>query len=288
MQMGDTQASLPDATAVRVALWRAIHALDDSAPHVIEDKIGLRLIAPDPDWRERPDMDPDATKPFRASILARARFIEDHVEEQANRGIRQYLIFGAGLDTFAQRRPELASRMNVFEMDRPELQAWKRQRLVELGYGIPEWLRLVPLNFETSANWLLRLEAAGFGLKEPAVVASTGVSMYLTKDANAATMSWCAQLAPGSTFLMTFLQPIENIDPELRSEVKTAEEGARNSGTPFISFYRPDEIMSLARKAGFSHVTHIPAAMLAHLYFEGRDDGLRPPDKGEEIIIART
>lgn len=284
--MGNSQASLPDPTAVRVALWRAIHALDDSAPHVIEDKIGLRLISPDPDWRERPDMDPDATKPFRASILARARFIEDYVEEQANRGIRQYLIFGAGLDTFAQRRPELASRMNVFEIDRPDVQAWKRQRLVELGYGIPEWLRLVPLNFESNDNWLLRLEAAGFELKKPAVVASTGVSMYLTNDANTATMNWCAQLAHGSTLLMSFLQPIDSVDPRVRSEVDTAQKGARNSGTPFISFYRPDEIMSLAREAGFSHVTHVPAAMLAHLYFEGRPDGLRPPDKGEEILIA--
>lgn len=285
--MGNTHAPLPDQTAVRVALWRAIHALDDSAPHVIEDKIGLRLISPDPDWRARPDMDPDATKPFRASILARARFIEDYVEEQANRGIRQYLIFGAGLDTFAQRRPELASRMNVFEIDRPDLQGWKRQRLVELGYGIPEWLRLVPLNFESNQNWLLRLEAAGFELKQPAVVASTGVSMYLTKDANSATMSWCAQLATGSTLLMSFLQPFENVGPELRPEINAAEEGARSSGTPFLSFYRPDEIMSLAREAGFSQVTHVAAAMLAHLYFEGRDDGLRPPDKGEEIMIAR-
>ena len=112
--------------------------------------------------------------------------------------------------------------------------------------------------------------------------------MYLTKDANAATMSWCAQLAPGSTLLMTFLQPIENVDLKLQSEVKAAEEGARNSGTPFLSFYSPDEIMSIVREAGFSHVTHVSAATLAHLYFEGRDDGLRPPDKGEEIIIART
>ena len=178
--------------------------------------------------------------------------------------------------------------MNVFEIDRPDFQGWRRQRLVELGYGIPEWLRLVPLNFESNQNWLLRLEAAGFELKQPAVVASTGVSMYLTKDANAATMSWCAQLAPGSTLLMTFLQPIENVDLKLQSEVKAAEEGARNSGTPFLSFYSPDEIMSIAREAGFSHVTHVSAATLAHLYFEGRDDGLRPPDKGEEIIIART
>src|SRR5690348_16318021 len=115
--MADTQSAMPDNTAVRVALWRAIHVLDDPSHHVIEDKIGLRLAAPDPDWRGRPDMDPDATRFFRASILARAVFIEDFVEEQVARGVAQYLILGAGLDTFAQRRPEIASKMHVFEID---------------------------------------------------------------------------------------------------------------------------------------------------------------------------
>jgi O-methyltransferase involved in polyketide biosynthesis len=105
---------------------------------VIEDEVGLRLVSPDEGWRRRPDMDPDATRFFRASIVARARFIEDMVVQQAGRGVRQYLILGAGLDTFVQRRPEIASRMLVFEVDQPGHQAWKRQRLIELGCGIPE------------------------------------------------------------------------------------------------------------------------------------------------------
>src|SRR5512138_3177430 len=104
----------PDRTAVRVALWRALHVQDDPPPHIFEDEVGLKLAAPDDGWRNRPDMSP-FTKPFRASILARARFIEDLVTEQAAAGVRQYVILGAGLDTFAQRRSELASKMLVFE-----------------------------------------------------------------------------------------------------------------------------------------------------------------------------
>ncbi len=149
---GERTAAL-DSTAVRVALWRAMHVQVDPPPHVLEDEIGLRLAAPDDGWRRRPDMDPHTTSRARASIVARARFIEDLVVEQAGHGVSQYVILGAGLDTFAQRRPEIASRMRVFEVDRPGPQARKRQRLIELGFGIPEWLRLVPVDFEAGWSW---------------------------------------------------------------------------------------------------------------------------------------
>ncbi len=113
----------PESTAMRVALWRALHAQIDPPPHVLEDEVGLRLVAPDEGWRDRPDMDPNFTKPFRASIVARARFIEDLVLEHATRGVGQYVILGAGLDTFSQRRQELSSRLKVFEVDQPGPQA---------------------------------------------------------------------------------------------------------------------------------------------------------------------
>ena len=101
--MHEKQMAAPDNTAVRVALWRALHVEVDSPPHVLEDKVGLKLAAPDDGWRNRPDMSP-FTRPFRASIVARARFIEDLVAEQVAHGVGQYVILGAGLDTFAQRR----------------------------------------------------------------------------------------------------------------------------------------------------------------------------------------
>jgi methyltransferase (TIGR00027 family) len=175
-----------------------MHVQVDPPPHVIEDEIGLQLAAPDADWRRRPDMDEQATARIRASIVARARFIEDLVTSEANHGVSQYVLLGAGLDTFAQRRPEIAAALTVFEVEQPEPQAWKRQRLIELGYGVPEWLRLVPVDFETD-SWPDRLLANGFDATKPAVFASTGVSMYLTRAANEATLRQIASLAPGST-----------------------------------------------------------------------------------------
>lgn len=274
----------PDSTAVRVALWRALHAQVDPPPHVLEDEIGLRLVAPDDGWRRRPDMNPDATRRFRASIVARARFIEDLIEEQAAHGVSQYVILGAGLDTFAQRRPEVASRLLVFEVDQPGTQAWKRQRLVELGFGVPDWLRLVPVDFEAGDAWWQRLGIAGFDASRPAVVASTGVSMYLTRDAIAATLRQVATLAAGTTLVMTFILPLELVEPEERPGLEAAERGARASGTPFVSFFAPSEMLALGRGAGFREVRHVSGALLAQRYFAGRTDGLRPGS--EELLVA--
>jgi methyltransferase (TIGR00027 family) len=264
-----------------------MHVQVDPPPHVLEDEIGLQLAAPDDGWRSRPDMSP-FTRPFRASIVARSRFIEDLVAEQAARGVGQYVILGAGLDTFVQRRPELASRLLVFEVDRPGPQAWKRQRLVELAFGIPPFLKLVPVDFEAGDKWWERLTEAGFDGSRPAVVASTGVSMYLTKDAITATLGRVASLAPGSTLAVSFLLPIELADPDVRPGIERAAEGARADGTPFISFFTPTKMLALAREAGFRDVQHVSAAALVQRYFAGRTDGLRPPNNSEELLVART
>lgn len=286
--MHDKKAATPDSTAVRVALWRALHMEVDPPPHVFEDTVGLRLASPDEGWRQRPDMNPQFTSPFRASIVGRARFIEDLVAERTAHHVGQYVILGAGLDTFAQRRPDIASRLRVFEVDQPGPQAWKRQRLIDLGYGIPEWLRLVPVNFEAGNSWWERLAEAGFNAGQPAIVASTGVSMYLTKDAVAATLRQVAALAPGSTFAMTFLLPLELADPEVCPGLELAEKGARASGTPFLSFFTPSEMLSLAHEAGFREAQHVSAAALTQRYFSDRTDGFRPPNNAEELLIANT
>lgn len=285
--MTDEHAAGSDSTAVRVASWRAMHVQIDPPPYVLDDEIGLRLVAPEDSWRRRPDMDPDATRLFRASIVARARFVEDLVVEQAGRGVGQYVILGAGLDSFAQRRPEIASRLKVFEVDRPGTQAWKRQRLIALGFGVPEWLRLVPVDFEAGGSWRERLAASGFDGSRPAIVASTGVSLYLTKDAIAATLRRIAVLAPGSTLAMTFILPLDLAEPEERAAGEAAQKGARASGTPFVSFFAPPEMLALARAAGFREVRHVSAETLAQRYFAGRADGLRP-GTSEALLVATT
>lgn len=285
--MARPHAVEPENTAARVALWRALHLEVDPPPHVLVDDLGLRLVAPPPGWQQRPDMSP-FTRPFRASIVARARFIEDLVEDQAAHGVTQYVVLGAGLDTFAQRRPELAARLHVFEIDQPGPQAWKRQRLVDLGYGVPPYLHLVPVDFEAGDDWWARLAAAGFVPERPAVVASAGVSMYLSLDAITATLRRVATLAPGSTFAMTFMLPLELNEPDIRPGVEQAIQGARAAGTPFLSFFTPADLLDLARRAGFRHVHHVPASTLADRYFAHRPDGLRPPRNCEELLVATT
>ncbi len=121
-----------------------------------------------------------------------------------------------------------------------------------------------------------------------AVVVSTGVSMYLTKDATAATLRQVSALAPGSKFAMTFLLPPELADPDVRPGLQMAEKAARASGTPFISFFTPPQMLMLARESGFTEAQHVSAAMLTQRYFAGRTDGLRPPDNGEELLVATT
>jgi methyltransferase (TIGR00027 family) len=280
-------SAMPDSTAVRTALWRAMHVLVDPPPHVLEDELGLRLAAPGDGWRARPDMHPDGTCGFRAGIVARARFIEDLVAEQAGHGVTQYVLLGAGLDTFAQRRPPAAARLRVFEVDQPGPQAWKRQRLLELGFGVPDWLRLIPVDFEANGSWWEQLAAAGFDPGQPAVVASAGVTMYLTKEATAATLRQVAGLAPGSTLAMTFMLPPELLDDRDRPGLQASRDGARASGTPFISFYTPPDMLARAREAGFKDARHVPGSSLADRYFAGRADGLRP-SSGEDLLVATT
>ncbi|MEV0032470.1 class I SAM-dependent methyltransferase [Nocardia sp. NPDC050793] len=274
----------PDNTAIRVALWRALHVQIDAAPYVFEDEIGLRIAQPDAGWQHRPDMDPQTTSPMRAGMVSRARFVEDLLAEQIDRGVDQYVLLGAGLDTFAQRRPELLPRLTVFEVDQPGPQAWKRQRLTELGFALPDQLRLVPVDFEVD-SWWERLIAAGFDPSKPAVVASTGVSMYLTREANIATLRQISTLAPGSALATTFMLPLELVGSGEQQMRRFAEQGARASGTPFLSFFRPDEIVSLAEEAGFAAAQHISSEELTRRYFADRTDGLRPAES-EQILVA--
>ena len=285
--MEKNPATIPDHTAVRVALWRAMHVQVDAAPHVFVDEMGLQLAAPDKNWRERPDMHPQGTRGYRASIVGRARLIEDLVQEQVQKGVSQYVIVGAGLDTFAQRKPDMADKLRVFEIDKPETQAWKRQRLMELGLGVPNNLQFVPVDFEAGDSWREKLALNGFNKNQPAVLSSTGVSMYLTHEGNLDTLRQIATFAPGSTLAMTFMLPLDLIDPAERPGHERVYASAKAAGTPFLSFFRPPEILELARQAGFRDVQHISGSDIIQRYFAGRPDGLQP-SSGEEFLIART
>lgn len=277
----------PDHTAVRVALWRALHVQADPPPHVLVDEVGLQLTAPDDGWRERGDMDPAGTRTYRAGVLARARFVEDLVAEQAGQGTAQYVILGAGLDTFAQRRLGGLPGLRVFEVDQPATQVWKRRRLTELGFELSDDPIFVPSDFESDQAWWTSLTTAGFAPDRPAVVASTGVSMYLTGPANLATLRRLAGLAPGSVFAMTFQPPLDLLAEPERAGRQMVEERARAAGTPFLSFYAPDELLDLARTSGFREARHVSGSELNARYFADRRDGLKTTN-AEEFLLAYT
>jgi methyltransferase (TIGR00027 family) len=277
----------PDSSAVRVALWRAMHLQIDQPPYVFEDDLGLKLAAPADDWRKRPDMDPRTTSMMRASIVARARFVEDLVTEQTDQGVTQYVVLGAGLDTFSQRKPEIASRLKIFEIDRPGAQVWKRQRLIDLGFGIPQWLRFVPVDFESGESWWDRLVSAGFNPHQPTIVTAIGLSMYLTIETIEGMMRQLAMLPSGSTFLMSYLLTLDLITPEERRLREWAEKGAKQSGTPFTIYFTPSELIEIAHKVGFKKAENISGARFAELYFKNRTDGLHPA-MSEEILVATT
>ena len=283
----------PDLTAVGAAFGRAAHVLLDEPPHVLDDTLSIRLAdeaalraaglwAPEGGLLTSRD-DPRAG--WRGTFAGRARFVEDLVEERLAAGATQLVILGAGLDTFAQRRSDVATRLRIFEVDEPGTQRWKQERLRALGLPIPDCLRFVPLNFETGASWVEAIAAAGFDRARPAVIVSTGVTQYITVDAITTTLRQAAALAPGTTVVATFILPRGLVDPGDRELRTVTEERAAARGFPWISFYTPEDILSLAVAAGFDDVRHVSPSDLNARYFAARRDGLRSRS-GEHLIVA--
>ena len=277
--------SEPDGTAVRVALGRAAHLVVDEPPHVLDDDVGRQLVAPADGWLDLPEMSERFSRRWRASVVARARFVEDLVLDRLDRGVEQYVLLGAGCDSFAVRRVERSSRLRVFELDEPGTQAWKRRRLDELRLTIPPSLRFVAFDFESGRSWVEALTDAGFDPLRPAVVASLGVAQYLTDDALQSTMRDVAGMAAGTVFVCTFIVRADLIEPAEQAARRTTESGASASGHPWVSAYSPTELAALAAAAGFDDVRHVPSAELSERYFSARTDDLRPLSS-EDLLVA--
>ena len=207
LRVGETLQS-PSRTAVMTAAARAFHR-EEPQPWVIDDYLALDLAGPEgPALLDRPRA--EVPRPYLLAlsrwVCVRARFPEDLVEQSIAGGVAQYVILGAGLDSFAYRRRDLLDRLRVFEVDHPATHAWKRQRLAELSMEPPTSLVFAPIDFERQT---LRegLEQAGFDFAELAVFSWMGVTMYLTLDAINATLATLAQCRAGTRVVLTYNQP---------------------------------------------------------------------------------
>lgn len=281
-EMKTAKTIQPDNTAVRTALWRALHIQADAEPHILEDEIGLKLIEPEDEWQERPDM--KYTKRLRASIIARSRFIEDVAIEQIEKGVKQYVLLGAGLDSFAQRNTDVNSQVDIYEIDQSDTLTWKEEKLIENGYKIPNNLHFVPVDFEVSSWWDALLEK-GFAIRQKAFVSCIGVTLYLTKEAITDTLQKLSLLASGSTIAIAFYLPLPLLDQEDQPLMEMSIKGAAASGTPFVSFFSVEEIIQLAEETGLKEVQTFSTKYMTEKYFKNRTDGLLPAS-GEVFLVA--
>jgi methyltransferase (TIGR00027 family) len=274
----------PDASAVEAALQRGAHQHLDDPPYVLEDDVGRQLVAPAAGWLDR--FRPEGVRRVRASQIGRARFVEDFVVKRLTAGVQQYVLLGAGLDSFALRHPSLSARLHVFEVDVATTQSWKQQRLNDLGLAVPPNVRFVPFDFQSDGSWVQALVARGFDSDRPAVVSMLGVSQYISSEATSATMHEVAQLGAGTAFACTFLVPVDFVpDAAERATRTVAAQNLAEAGHPWVSLFTPEEFIALAHTAGFAEVRHVSPVELTARYFTDRSDGLRPVFS-EHLVVA--
>jgi methyltransferase (TIGR00027 family) len=277
-------------TAIASAMLRAAHLLWDDPPKIFEDTLALRLSGCESDAALRahfdhldlqvaPTVGPGFATILRrhsgATVVARSRYLEDEVEQAIKRGISQYVILGAGLDSFAYRRTDLASVVRVFEVDHPATQSWKRTRLQELGIQLPINLRLVPVDFEKQ-SLIDSLQQGGYRIDAPGFFSWLGVTVYLTPDAILSTFRAVSELAPGTEIIFEYMVPKESVDEESQKFLAVVIAAGADRGEPLQSFFEPTKLIEQVRELGFIDVSDFGPEQAKARYFSGRTDGLRP------------
>jgi methyltransferase (TIGR00027 family) len=267
------------STAMSVAKVRATHQLVDDEPLILADPVVLRLIGEESIEAIRADASLRANAgaaAFRAHIALRNRYAEDCLTESVERGIRQYVLLGAGYDTFAYRQPQGAESLRIFEVDHPASQAAKRELLASVGVELPANLSFAPVNFE---NESLRdgLQRAGFDFAQPAFFSCLGVLVYLDEKSVVALFEFVAPMPRGSEIVFTFSQPDTALDAremEIRAKINST---VNEMGEPWRSYFEPERLLEMLLNAGFSDVGFLTPGAAEERYFVGRTDSLRPP-----------
>jgi methyltransferase (TIGR00027 family) len=268
-------------TALRVAIRRAAHQIIDR-PLVLDDPIALRIIGKGHE-NDLERASHKVARDFRCFMAARSRYAEDRLTEAVARGVRQYVLLGAGLDTFAYRNPH--DGLRVFEVDHPATQLWKRRLLAEAEIEEPASLVFVACDFEhkTLAE---ALAEAGFDAQAPAFFTWLGVVPYLTREAFRATLAVVASLPAGSGVSFDYSFAPEMLSPARRKVFDGLAGRVAAVGEPFRLFFTPEGLNDELTRAGFRKIEQAGSARLNDLYFHDRADGLRLSAPGLGMIAT--
>jgi methyltransferase (TIGR00027 family) len=261
----------PSRTAQRVAVRRAAHQLIDR-PLIFEDPFALRIIGPDAASATEAKAEGPVGASFRAFMAVRSRYSEDGLAAAVERGVRQYVVLGAGLDTFAWRNPW--PNVQVFEVDFPATQHWKKQRLNHVGMPKPPSLTFAPVDFErqTLAHGL---QNAGFDASQPAYFSWLGVTMYLTREAFESTTAFIGSLPTGGG--VTFDYAVDRSELGFFEKIALDRLSAKvaSVGEPFRLFFTREELAATMHRLGFGQLEDVGIDELNAIYLRDREDKLR-------------
>ncbi len=264
----------PSRTAQRVAVRRAAHQLFDH-PKVFDDPIAIAMAGRDAarELQEAGDTEPAFSRGLRAFLAVRSRYAEDQLAIAVERGVRQYVVLGAGLDTFAYRNPLRQLGLHVFEVDHPATQEWKRSVLLDAGIAVPKDMTFAEVDFERQSlgDGLLQ---TGFEKQQPAVFSWLGVTPYLSRPAFDATIQFIAGRPSGSSVVFDFA-----VDRSLLSEAQQLALDALSArvaraGEPFRLFFTPSALRADLARLGFGNIEDLSSDEINARYFAGRSDGL--------------
>jgi methyltransferase (TIGR00027 family) len=253
-------------TAFSAAALRAWHALAGEEPKIFCDDLALALTGMTED--DVVALGRGVPAASASTCILRSRFTEDRLAAARHR-LGQYVILGAGLDSYALRMGERLGTLTVFEVDDPPFQEWKRQRIKELDLQPPPQLHFVPCDFENTSI-AEALAAHGFAAEEACFISWLGVTQYLTREAITETLRWAGQRPAGSEIVLTYL--------EANAKAANMKDRMAQTGIALLSAFTTDEMTAIVQAAGFSRIQHLPPEEAEQRYFHGRTDGLKAPE----------
>ncbi|HXY26075.1 MAG TPA: SAM-dependent methyltransferase [Candidatus Acidoferrum sp.] len=277
------QAGKPSRTALGAAAHRAAHQILEGG-RIFADPLALRILGQDTETVLREAEEHPFKRIMRLFIAVRTRFAEDALAAAVDRGVRQLVVLGAGLDTYAYRCP-FGDRLRIFEVDYPATQAWKREQLAAADISPPDFLRFAPIDFErqTLADGLAN---AGFDPAQQTFFTWLGVVPYLTEEAIGSTLAFVSGLPGGAHVVFDYSDPPEALSPEMRNIHDKYAERVGSVGEAWVSHFEPVKLHAELATMGFCEIEDLGPPQIAARYFPGRISA--PRDRGGHIIYAAT